>query len=169
MKPCCTDHKGKLKKKYLSIEEAEKVAQLRRDDGIGINVYPCEERNGWHLTSQNAPLPQRPKNVMTQEDRRLYSRRNKNRLGDLIDGEVVRQLKDEVRKNTLLSLEKKIGRLEQDIEEKVKAYKIRRKELTILRNDLETAKEELNLSKRHLLTAKHENELAKKRIKRKSL
>jgi hypothetical protein len=164
MKPCCSDHNGNPKKKYKNREEAEKAAQSRRDEGVGINLYPCEEKDGWHLTSQNAPPPIRPKNVMTPEERGLYTRRSKNRLGDLLDEEVAKQLKDEVGRNTLHSQRGKLETLQQDIDDRVESIRSHRKELAILRNNLKTAEKNLNLTRQDLSIAKHEYAITKRRI-----
>ncbi len=108
MRQCCTDHNGNPKQNYQTKEEAEKAAERRNDDGVAITVYPCEEGDGWHLTSRNAPPPERPKNVMTEEERKLYTKQNRNRMGNLFDEDLVAQIKGEARINTLSILKKNI-------------------------------------------------------------
>jgi hypothetical protein len=51
MKDCCKDHKGDLKNKYATFEEAEAVALARRREGGDVRIYECFERDGFHLTS----------------------------------------------------------------------------------------------------------------------
>ena len=178
MRQCCTDHKGNSKQKYQTKEEAEKAAARRNDEGIAIIVYPCEEGEGWHLTSQNAPPPERPKNVMTQEERKLYTkqnrRRNRNQMGALFDGVLVAQMKDEARKNTIPILEKKIEPLQQEFNEKHRSYWKVHRQLTqsnnedraILQETLDIEKQELMTARQKLRAAKHELSSAKRRIKK---
>ena len=139
MRPCCTDHNGNEKKKYDTRDEAERVAQLRRDDGIGVDIYECEDRNGWHLTSQNVPPPIRPSNVMTGEDRALYSSPKKGRLGDFLDEVAASELKQKVASNTLLLYERKIENIKQDLERKEQLMRDRRQQIAILRKALQSA------------------------------
>lgn len=164
MKPCCTDHKGKEKKKYKTKDEAERVAQLRRDDGIGIKVYECEDKDGWHLTSRNAPPPIRPKNVMTQEERALYTGRRVSRLGDLLEEEVASDLKQKVRKNTLNLYKRKIENLKQDLETREQIIRRHRQQLAILRKELQSAEEDYRIARREIISTEREYERAKVRI-----
>lgn len=101
---------------------------------------------------------------MTPEERGLYTRRSKNRPGDLLDEEVARQLKDEVGRNTLHSQGKKLEALQQDVDDRVKIIRNRRRELAIFRNDLKTAEQNINLTRLDLSIAKHEYALTKRRI-----
>lgn len=56
MRECCTDHKGKPKKKYPIKEDALDIAMhLEIEKSIYVKVYQCDARDGWHLTSHNVP------------------------------------------------------------------------------------------------------------------
>ena len=164
MQDCCTDRAGNPKKKYSSKEEAEKIAQLRRAEGLGINVYQCEERDGWHLTSLNATPQTRPENVMTSEDRGLYTKRIRNRLENVLGEVKSRKIKDEIRRNTLQALQAKVDQLERDSEEKVGAIQNCRKELVILRGNLKAAEHELRETRHNLSKARHELEIVSRPI-----
>jgi len=51
MKQCCIDHNGKQKVKYSSKTEAKTIVKLKASEGIKLFIYPCQEGDGWHLTS----------------------------------------------------------------------------------------------------------------------
>ena len=120
MRQCCTDHGGKPKIKYTSQEVAEEAAERRRDEGEAVMVYACEEGDGWHLTSQNAPAPERPKNVMSAQEKRFYSKDNKRRnrapMGGMFSQDLYEQMKSEAEENTLPILEKKIQPLQENFD-----------------------------------------------------
>ncbi|MGD2117203.1 MAG: hypothetical protein PVG66_02490 [Chromatiales bacterium] len=176
MRQCCSDHNGNIKKKYKTKEEAEKVAELRKDDGVAITVYPCEGGNGWHLTSRNAPPPERPKNVMTKEETKLYTKQHRNRLGNLFDEALVAQIKNEAKDNTLSILKKKLESLQSEFNERYREFDSlrkqyrrteREKEGTVdLREFLIEAEQNIKMTRQKLRDAKQEYESAKRRIER---
>lgn len=51
--PCgCTGKNGKPKRLYPTFDLAAETAAYRfRQTGVHLNVYPCPEGNGFHLTS----------------------------------------------------------------------------------------------------------------------
>ncbi|MGD8349471.1 MAG: hypothetical protein PVI79_09560 [Gammaproteobacteria bacterium] len=161
MNSCCTDQNGNPKNKYQSKEEAEKVAERRRDEGVAIKTYQCEKGDGWHLTSKNAPLPTRPEKVMTQEERGLYTRPEKCLPGDSVGEEIFRQIKKDVLESTLRSWERKIDQIQQEIDEKVELIRCRRKQIAELKKELLTAEEDLKATRRNLSVTKREYESAK--------
>lgn len=167
MRQCCTDHKGKKKRKYQTKEEAEKAAELRNDEGIAVKVYPCEEGDGWHLTSQNAPPPDRPKNIMTQAEKNIYTKRTRNLLGNLIGEDIMAQIKDGAEKNTLVIHQEKIEQFQQEYDERYRDYKECKKDAAIVRQRLKLAEHALRMVNQNLYTAKNEYELAKRRIMKK--
>ena len=164
MRACCIDQYGNEKRKYKTKEEAEEIAQYRRDDGIGVKVYECMDRDGWHLTSHNAPTPIRPKNVMTREDRLLLRKQKTARLGDAIGEEVVTNLKNEIKKNSLIQLEEKIQQLKQDVEEKSVIICNYRKQFARLRQAIQAREQDLKESKRSLSRTENEYERVKRQI-----
>jgi len=166
MRQCCTDHKGVPKRKYRTKEEAEKVAEQRNDEGIAVKVYACEEGDGWHLTSQNAPPPERPKNVMTPNERARYTKKDRNFLGDALDEELLNRLKDEAQKKTLANLEKKIEQAQQALDQKKNDYQSHRNDLIEMRNRLRLAEQSVNEAKMELSNAQNEYASAKRRIER---
>lgn len=162
MNSCCTDQNGNPKKKYQSKEEAEKVAERRRDEGVAIKIYQCEQGDGWHLTSKNAALPIRPRNVMTQEERGLYTRPGKNLLGNAVGEEIFSQIKKDLLESTLRSMETKIDRTRQEIDEKAELIRSRRQLIAELKKELLTAEEDLKATRRNLSFRKREYESAKR-------
>ncbi len=166
--PCCLDRNGKPKKKYKHQEEAEKISQRRRDEGVGINVYLCQHRDGWHLTSQNAVTPVRPANVMSHEDRRLYSGPGKNRLGEIIGDEMLIQLRTETGRSMLESLERKVGAIQQAIDAKLEVLRVRKSEIAILVAEQRRTEQGLREARQELSAAKNEFELARRSIERNS-
>lgn len=162
MNPCCTDQSGNPKKKYQSKEDAEKVAKRRRDEGVAIKIYQCEQGNGWHLTSKNAAEPIRPKNVMTREERGLYTRPGKNLLGDAVGEEIFSQIKKDLLESTLRSMETKIDQTQQEIDEKAELIRSRRRQIAELKKELLTAEEDLKATRRNLSFRKREYESAKR-------
>lgn len=165
MKDCCTDSEGTPKKKYSSKEEAEKIAQFRRDEGLVIKVYQCEMRNGWHLTSLNATPPARSKNVLTSEDSRLYTEKIRKRLKNVLGEAKSNEIRDKFRRIALEELQAKVDQLERDSEEQLGAVQNCRKEMAILRGDLKAAEQELRESRQNLSKARHELEVASRQIR----
>lgn len=163
MKECCTDSAGNPKKKYSSKKEAERIAQLRRDEGMGIDVYPCNKGDGWHLAPQNTPTPARPQNVMTSEDRRLCTEKIRKRLENVLGEAKLKEIKDEIRRNTLQALEAKVDQLEHDVGESVAAATVCRKEFAVLQGNLKSVEQDLLETRRHLSKARHDLEVARKR------
>jgi len=161
MRQCCTDRAGNPKKKYQSKEEAEKSAQRRNNEGVKVIVYRCEEGDGWHLTSQNASPPERLNNVMIQVERVRYTKKNKNLLGNILDEELVNQLKNESQKNTLSILGEKIELAQQELDQKTIAYKSHKKDFFEVRKILNFAKQDLDEAQRELRNAQHEYDAAK--------
>ncbi|MBR1715794.1 MAG: hypothetical protein IJ717_12740 [Treponema sp.] len=47
----CTDHNGKIKDSYKTLQDAKKMANIRKLAGIDLFVYECPHGNGYHLTS----------------------------------------------------------------------------------------------------------------------
>ena len=48
----CTGKDGKAKDSYQSREDAQRRADiLRQEQGAVLKIYACEHGNGWHLTS----------------------------------------------------------------------------------------------------------------------
>jgi flagellar capping protein FliD len=163
MKQCCTDKNGNPKRKYQTKEEAEKSAEQISDNGIAIKVYQCEDGNGWHLTSLNAPSPERPKNVMTEAERKQYSKSNDNSLGSLFDKEFVRQLKKDSHNNTLDALDKKIKEAQEELEKKENVYQEYRKKFIEIRNKFNLASIDMKEAKQKLLNAENEYKSAKRK------
>ncbi len=166
MRQCCTDHKGIPKRKYRTKEEAEKVAEQRNVEGVAVKVYACEEGDGWHLTSINAPPPERPKNAMTPNERARYTRKQRNLLGKMLDEELLNELQDKSQKNTLNNLEKQIEVAQQTLEEKKNEYQNSKKDFIEMRNQLKQAEQGVNEAKRKLSDAQLEYASAKRRIER---
>lgn len=50
----CLDSHGKSKRLYATHEDAEK-ARISSEEarGIALTVYPCPDRDGWHLTHRD--------------------------------------------------------------------------------------------------------------------
>jgi len=49
----CTGADGRYKATYGSSEDAERRADILRDErGVDLRVYPCPHDDGWHLTKQ---------------------------------------------------------------------------------------------------------------------
>jgi len=176
MRQCCTDHNGNPKQKYETQEEAENAAKRGSEKGVAISVYPCEEGDGWHLTSRNAPPLERPITVMTKEEKKLYTRKNKNRIGSLLNKEIVEQMKNEARNNTLPILKKNIEPLQLKFDEIYKEFaQLRKKyrlaerekeDVVVLRELLVETQNKLNVAKQELRAAKNEYESGKRRIER---
>ncbi|MCG7887118.1 MAG: septation ring formation regulator EzrA [Candidatus Thiodiazotropha endolucinida] len=183
MRDCCKDHDGKPKQKYPTESEANNAAEALRDEGESIRVYRCEDGDGWHLTSQNAPPPERPKNVMTREDKKLYSqdsysrnrtRRKENSLGSLLNDEALSQMKAEAEKNTLDILKKKLEPLQEDFNVKHRLHgqllkQCRQAErngenLSEIHEQLSVAKEDEAEARKKLRAMKKEIEAAKRRL-----
>ncbi len=174
MRQCCTGYDGNLKQKYKTQEEAEDAAERRKDEGVKVAPYPCEEGDGWHLTSQNAPPLERPIKVMTKEERPLYTKRIKNRMGSLFNEELVAQMKTEARNNTLPILKKKIEFFQNEFNEKHKEYDCTMKQYRLAkkgkedidgyREKLILVKGEFNAARQKLSAANREYESAKRRI-----
>ncbi len=47
----CVDHKGKTKDAYKTLQDAEKMIKIRKQDGVTLYAYRCPRANVWHLTS----------------------------------------------------------------------------------------------------------------------
>lgn len=47
----CVDHKGKTKAAYKTLQDAEKMIKIRKQDGVTLYAYKCPKANAWHLTS----------------------------------------------------------------------------------------------------------------------
>lgn len=47
----CRSHDGNLKDSYKTYDDAQKMANIRANAGVKLNVYECPEGNGYHLTS----------------------------------------------------------------------------------------------------------------------
>ncbi|MFC1333175.1 MAG: hypothetical protein G8D91_00485 [gamma proteobacterium symbiont of Clathrolucina costata] len=183
MRDCCKDHDGKPKRKYSTESEAEKAAEAIRDEGESIRVYQCDDGDGWHLTSHNAPSPERPKNVMTREDKKLYSqdsysrnrtRRKENSLGSLLNDEALSQMKAEAEKNTLEILRKQLEPLQEDFDTKYRLHGQLLKQCRVaerkgeclpeIQEQLALAKEDEAEARKKLRAMKKEIELAKRRL-----
>lgn len=47
----CRSHDGNMKDSYKTYADAQKMASIRANTGVKLNVYKCPEGNGYHLTS----------------------------------------------------------------------------------------------------------------------
>jgi len=174
MRQCCTGYDGKQKQKYKTQEEAENAAERRNDEGVKVSPYPCEDGDGWHLTSKEAPPLVRPIKVMTKDERKLYKKHIRNRMGSLLNEELVAQLKTEARSNTLPILKKRIDLFQNEFNNTLKEYDCTMKQYRLAKNSKEEIagyREKLLLlkgkamaAKKKLSAANREYESAKRRI-----
>lgn len=52
--PNCTSQDGQPKESYRTQKEAQRRASiLKREQGVTLQIYPCEFGNGWHLTNMS--------------------------------------------------------------------------------------------------------------------
>lgn len=165
MSQCCTDHVGNPKQKYKSREEAELAAERRKEEGVELMVYPCDKGDGWHLTSRNAPPVLRPKNVMTQQERGLYSKPTKNLIGNVISENLEIQLKDRGRRKTLFLLKKNVEEAQLKLDKKKGVYQNYKKNLFEMKKNLSLAEQDVRESKRKLSNAQLECNSAQRRIR----
>ncbi len=161
MRECCTDHKGQPKRKYETQSEAEKVAKLRRGEGVNIKVYPCEEGNGWHLTSHNVEI-QTAMNIMEQREISRYKQKSKNLLGSSIDSELINQMKQ----NVLSSIEKKIEHEQEKLDLQKEIFEKNKKAYIDIRQKLRLEEQELRHTEQEIHKLQNEYNQAKNRIER---
>ena len=170
MRECCTDHEGKPKRKYKTRADAEMVAKLRREDGVIVNIYRCEEGDGWHLTSRNTqPIPDVTRDMVNAPYLR-QNQKDRSHIRDLVDDELV----DNMKQIALVNLEKKIedaqGKIE-DVQEKIeeqmalyKKYKIKMHEI---RSNLQEKDRELKEYQQQLNSYRQEYARAKQHMRSK--
>lgn len=48
----CVDHNGQPKDTYKTQEDAQRMVRIRSKAGIQLNIYPCPQGEGYHLTSR---------------------------------------------------------------------------------------------------------------------
>ena len=160
MRECCTDHEGKPKRKYKTRADAEKMAQLRREDGVLVHVYRCEEGDGWHLTSRNNQ-PILPATVSATYLGR--KQKAKTHLGDLID----KDLADKMKNAALVNLEIKIEDIQEKIEQQTELYKKYKTEMYEIRNKLKEKEKELREYQHQLRLCRQEYAQAKLHVNKK--
>ncbi len=161
MRECCTDHKGHPKRKYKTKAEAEKVAQLRCEEGVNVSVYPCEEGNGWHLTSRNTQHTQAYESIMVQKELLRYKQKSKNPLRNVIDEELSSQIK----KMALTTLEKKIEETQEKIDQQITLYKSNKKSYVEIRNTMREIELKIRDLKSDMHNYQQEYNIAKRRLK----
>lgn len=167
MRQCCTNHNGRRKQKYKTQEEAENAAYHRKNEGETVSIYPCEDGDGWHLTSNASPPLERPIREMTIEERRLYTKKNKNLLGNSLDKWLLNDLKDKSEKNTLAIYEENIEQAQQELDKKKGIYQNNEKGFLEARKRLRLARQDLNEATLKLQNAQQEYSSEKSRIARK--
>lgn len=95
---CCTDHKGQPKKKYATREDASDAARLMEiERDIITDIYECEARDGWHLTSHH--VRQEPRILRKDIHERRKRKLVKTTLGRALGQEFFDQLKVALNRN----------------------------------------------------------------------